>query len=168
MPGFPKKSRHTPHGHIFDNDLVCINCGLKHPFLISNYASVPPDSWIECDNGEDLAQPTKTWKDAERKIARYLGFERRGADFGGVRGGKNDVKDHPWLSIEIKHGKRINYQLIVNAVAQAEAAAESNQTPVAITHREGDLYKDSVVCIRLETFRQWFGGLTSPPDIDSE
>ena len=109
--------------------------------------------------------PTKTWKSIEAKVAAYFGLVRRGADYGDRNGGKNDAKNpdgtesETW-SLEIKHGKRITYQLALDAIRQAERACTGTQEPVAVLHREGEKIADSLVVQRLATFCDYrLGGL---------
>jgi len=99
----------------------------------------------------------KTWKSVERAIAAFFpGAKRRGADFGDAQGGKNDVLAEGW-SIEVKHSKRPTFGLMVDAVAQAEAAMQKPQDiPIAVIHKKGIPYKDSLVIMRLEMFRDFF------------
>jgi hypothetical protein len=87
-----------------------------------------------------------------------FGGKRRGADFGGVRAGKNDVIVDGW-SIECKLLSRPSYQNKLDACRQAENNAESPyDIPVAVIKRKGrgTKNKDALVCMRLETFREWF------------
>lgn len=102
--------------------------------------------------------PTKTWKSVEAKIAAFWGGSRRGADYKKKEGGgKNDVVGAPGWSIEIKHSKRPTFGLMVCAVAQAEANRDSeDEIPIAVIHKEGVQYKDSLVIMRLETFQEFF------------
>jgi hypothetical protein len=97
----------------------------------------------------------KTWKAAERKIASILKGVRRGADFTGEKGGKCDVYKPGW-SIEVKHGKRHTYGMICSAVDQAEDAADKSDIPIAVIHKTGTKYEDSLVVMRLSTFADLF------------
>ena len=56
----------------------------------------------------------------ERLISAVFGLKRRGADYGDKSGGKNDAvqtdgRESEWWSLEIKHGKRITFQLLLDA-----------------------------------------------------
>jgi hypothetical protein len=105
-----------------------------------------------------MTRPTQTWKSVERSIAKWFpGSKRRGSDYRGEGNkGKTDLIFPGW-SIEIKHSKSPKFSLIVSAVNQAETNREDiNDIPVAIIHKEGTLYKDSLVVLRLETFAQIF------------
>ncbi len=99
------------------------------------------------------------WKQFERRIARLFGGKRRGADYGGRSGGKNDcIVDG--FSIECKLNKAPSYGLAVNAALQAEASAVPSEIPIGIVKRKKQLDKDALVVMRLETFMKWFGGGT--------
>lgn len=99
----------------------------------------------------------KTWKAAERKIAAFFpNGRRRGADFRGDHSGKTDIIAPGW-SIEVKQSKRPTFGLMQAAVAQAERNRESpSDIPVAVIHRQGDRYADSLVVMRLEEFAAFF------------
>lgn len=104
-------------------------------------------------------KPPTTWKSVEGKIAAYWGGKRRGADFKKRNGpgGKNDVIDVPGWSIEIKHSKRPTFGLMTEAVDQAIAAKENpDDIPVAVVHKLGDSYEDSLVVMRLSEFEKFF------------
>lgn len=106
---------------------------------------------------------TDTWKSVERAIARFWpGARRRGSDFRGEGGiGKSDIVCPGW-SIEVKHGKTITYGLMVHAVEQSETNKPSpNDIPVAVVHKEGQAYKDSLVIMKLSTFAEFFINNTS-------
>jgi hypothetical protein len=106
-----------------------------------------------------MGKPPTSWKKVEQHVANYWGGKRRGADFKKRTGlgGKNDVVDVPGWSIEVKHSKRPTWSLMVEAVAQAEGAREQpNDIPVAVIHKLGDEYGNSLVIMRLETFAQFF------------
>jgi len=99
----------------------------------------------------------KVWKAAERAIAKFWpGAIRRGSDFRGENSGKSDIVAPGW-SIEVKHGKRHTFGMIRAAINQAETNKEKpDDIPVAVIHKTGDDYKDSLVVMRLETFRDFF------------
>ena len=99
--------------------------------------------------------PPNTWKKFELWCSKYIGGERRGADYGCATGGKNDII-HDWLSVECKYGARITYALIQQALRQAERAANPDQLPIAIVKKKGDSNEDAVVCINIKWFRDWF------------
>ena len=101
-----------------------------------------------------------TWKLVEAKVAARFGLKRRGADYGDRDGGKSDAteldgSESARWSLEVKHGKRHAYQSMLDACRQAEEAAHDGQEPVAVIHRVGERYGDSLVVQRLETFEAW-------------
>jgi hypothetical protein len=98
----------------------------------------------------------KTWKAVERQIARRLGGQRVPIT-GRARGSAPDV-DHPWLSIEVKHRKRLP-QWLLDALDQARAAANDQQLPIAVLHENGRRFSDAIVVMRLADFEDWFGKL---------
>ncbi len=99
-----------------------------------------------------------TWKFAERRIARQLGGQRIPVS---GRAGQPDIR-HPWLSIEVKHRRRLPRWLLT-ALAQAEQAATPGQLPVAILHQHGQRYSEALVVLRLQDFREWFGDEPEAP-----
>lgn len=107
-----------------------------------------------------MPKPPSTWKSIEAKVAAVFGLKRRGADYGDRNGGKTDAtnidgtESERW-ALEVKHGKRITFQIMLDACRQSEAAALDSQEPVAVIHRERDGIMDSLVVQRLETFRDW-------------
>ena len=114
------------------------------------------------------------WKQLERRIAKMFGGVRRGPDFGGKDGGKNDIIVDGW-SIEVKLRSRPSWTVVKEAVAQAEKAAamvcdvtmngsglpeyrnhRGLEIPIAIIKQKYMEDKDAIVAMRLETFRDWF------------
>lgn len=91
----------------------------------------------------------KSWKTCERRIAAELGGSRIPVS-GRDRGDAPDV-DHPSLSIEVKSRKKLPAWLL-DAIAQAEAAASPDQLPVAILHQDRARYSDALVVLRLSQF----------------
>jgi hypothetical protein len=98
----------------------------------------------------------KSWKAWERRVATIFGGRRRGA-YTGLNGqGKTDVIATGW-AIECKLLARAGYQDLLDAARQAEANRECPEDiPVAVVKRKGDLTKDALVVMRLETFQEWF------------
>ncbi len=88
----------------------------------------------------------KSWKTCERRIAAELGGSRIPVS-GRDRGDAPDV-DHPSLSIEVKSRKKLPAWLL-DAIAQAEAAAGPHQLPVAVLHQDRSRYSDALVVLRL-------------------
>lgn len=98
----------------------------------------------------------KAWKAFERRCAKVFGGERRGADYRGFAGGKNDIIVDGW-SIECKLLSRPSYGAMFQAILQAENARESeNDIPIAIVKKKGARDANSLVCMRLEEFEKWF------------
>lgn len=111
-----------------------------------------------------MMSPTKTWKKAELVIANYFGGQRRGADFRRGDTGKNDVILPGW-SIEIKHNKKPSLSLCKNAVNQATKSKENYlDIPVAVIHRAGDPYADSVVVMDFSEFSSLFMNTSTADD----
>ncbi|HEY8489548.1 MAG TPA: hypothetical protein VIO14_01015 [Dehalococcoidia bacterium] len=103
-----------------------------------------------------------TWKHAERRIAALLSG-RRVPVTGRARGDAPDVSA-PGLAVEVKHRAALPAWLLT-ALAQAEAAAEGDQLPVAVLHGAGGRYADALVVVRLRDFARllaawtaWHGG----------
>lgn len=96
----------------------------------------------------------KTWKRAERTVADILGGVRVPIT-GRIRGSAPDI-EHDWLSIEVKHRKRLP-EWIHDAMRQAEASVRGSQLPIAVLHEQGQRFDQSFVVIRLGEFTEWFG-----------
>ena len=104
-------------------------------------------------------KPSTTWKSVELKIARYLGGERRGADFverDGSSTGKDDVTGLPGWAVEIKHDKQAGLWLAKDALAQVDTVygvVQGVAVPVAIIHRGGlRIIEQSVACFTKTTW----------------
>jgi hypothetical protein len=95
-----------------------------------------------------------TWKHAERQIAKWLNGRRVPVS---GRAGQPDIA-HPWLSIEVKHRRRLP-QWLTMALVQAEQAAAPDQLPIAVLHEAGERYGRSLVVLRLDAFEEWFGDI---------
>jgi hypothetical protein len=112
-----------------------------------------------------MPKPPSTWKAVESAIAKYWpGGKRRGADYRARdrAGGKNDVITEGW-SVEIKHSKRPTWGLIVGAVRQARTNRENvDDIPVAVIHKAGTQYGDSLVVMLLSDFKDYF--INNPKD----
>ena len=97
----------------------------------------------------------KAWKAWERTVAKIFGGKRRGAYTGDGKEGKSDIV-HPHYSIECKLLSRSGHAHILDACHQSEDNADSAlHEPIAIVKRKGDAPNDALVCMRLETFREW-------------
>ena len=104
--------------------------------------------------------PDKVWKAAERAIAKFWpGSRRRGPDTTSIDGdnGKSDLICKGW-AVEIKHLKTVYFSSIVGAVEQSEANALPGELPVAVIHKKGMRYEDSLVVMRLKTYSKWHIG----------
>ncbi|GAP05911.1 hypothetical protein ATHL_00752 [Anaerolinea thermolimosa] len=97
-----------------------------------------------------------TWKATERAIARRLGGKRVPIT-GRARGSAPDVA-HTWLSIEVKHRKRLP-RWLADAIDQAVAAAVEGQLPIVILHESGQRHDNDLVLTRLSDFESWFGSI---------
>lgn len=97
-----------------------------------------------------------TWKKAERRVAAILGGQRVPVS-GRSRGNQPDV-EHPRLSIEVKHRASLPAWLL-DALAQAEAAARDGKLPVVVLHESGSRYDEAVCVIRLDDLRRFIGGV---------
>lgn len=102
-----------------------------------------------------MAHPPSTWKKVELQIAKYLGGQRRGADFNErdvKHMGKDDIINIPGWSIEVKHDKDASYGLACSALDQVDkvyGVVHNETLPVAIIHKGGHLIiEQSVVCMR--------------------
>lgn len=89
---------------------------------------------------------SKTWKSAERTVARLLGGERVPIT-GRARGSAPDVA-HDVLSIEVKHWKKFP-DWLKDAMNQAEESQKNGQIPAVILHEKGMKYEDCYTVIRL-------------------
>lgn len=95
----------------------------------------------------------KSWKAFERRIGLVFGCKRRGADYGDADGGKDDLT-HEHYSVECKLLGKPTFQQLLDACKQSEGAARGRE-PIAIVKRKRDLDEDSLVIMRLATFREW-------------
>jgi hypothetical protein len=107
-----------------------------------------------------VPKPPGTWKQFERDVCMVFGLKRRGADYGDKDGGKTDAvnidgtESHIW-AVECKFGKRLSYKPLLDACRQVEAAARDGQEPIVVAKMTGERFADSLVVMRLETFREW-------------
>lgn len=95
----------------------------------------------------------KSWKAFERRIAKAVNGQRRGADFRNrERGGGKDDIVHDHLSIEVKLLKNVSYCNLLDAAKQAERNAEDGKLPIAIIKKKNARDADALVVMRLERF----------------
>lgn len=105
-----------------------------------------------------MPRPPASWKAFELRIAKCLGGKRRGAYVSDGKRGKSDIIKDGW-SIECKFLGRPAYQQMKDACLQAERNAENElDIPIAIVKKKGERDKDSLVIMRLETFKEHFVG----------
>lgn len=97
----------------------------------------------------------KSWKAAEKGVARALGGERVSNKFLGL-----DVTDVVCgiFAVEVKERKAIPAWLI-NAMCQSERNAKGGRTPLVALHRLGDRYDDALIVMRLHDFVDLHGEL---------
>ena len=105
--------------------------------------------------------PDKGWKQYERRIAKRFGLKRRGADFRGPGGGKDDAVALPGepesvYSLEMTLQKVLSYIQLLAKCYQAEANASSGKVPLVIAKQARQRDRDSLVVMRLETFEEFF------------
>ena len=98
----------------------------------------------------------KPWKATERAVAGLLQGQRVPVT-GRQRGSAPDI-DHRWLSIEVKHRKKLPAWLH-DAMNQAEASNTGEQLPVVVLHESGKRHVENFVVVRLGDFVDWFGDL---------
>jgi len=91
----------------------------------------------------------KSWKAAERGIARALGGERVSNRFMGL-----DVTDVVCgvFSVEVKERKALPAWLL-SAMCQSERNAKGGRTPLVALHQLGARYDDALIVMRLHDFR---------------
>lgn len=101
----------------------------------------------------------KSWKAFERRIAKLFGCKRRGPDFGGIDGGKDDLT-HAHYAVECKLLSVVQWNDMVKACVQAECAAydafgQNSREPIAIIKKKFDDDENALVVQRLSTFKAW-------------
>jgi len=94
----------------------------------------------------------KTWKAAERAIARVLAGVRVGPT-----GEATPDVESDWLSVEVKTRKRLPDWLL-EAMQQAHANRRGDRLAVVILHQVGARHDDDLVLLRLADFRDHFVG----------
>ncbi len=92
--------------------------------------------------------PDKSWKALERWVAEYLGGQRVWQEL-------QDVS-HPVYSIECKMRKQLPHWL-QDAVQQSITNAPPKKLPIVVLHEKGQPRGKSLVVIRLDLFREWYG-----------
>ena len=99
----------------------------------------------------------KAWKSFERWVCKIFGGKRRGPDFRGEGGGKNDCVDTPGWSIECKLLKAPGFMAMLEAALQAEAAVTGDEIPVAVIGKAREPRRNALVVMRVGQFVDWFG-----------
>ncbi len=87
-----------------------------------------------------MPRPPKTWKAAERAVARLLGGRR-------CRFEAQDVDAGPW-AVEVKHGRQIPRTLL-KWWGQAEHNTAQGKRPLLVLHAHRADYADSLAIVRL-------------------
>jgi len=105
----------------------------------------------------------RTWKAAERRVARALHGRRLGpgADRADVRAGAGD-----WLCCEVKTRRALPAWL-QDGLGQARHYATAEQLPLLVLHQTGARYGEAIICLTLADFRAWFGDLPGDPGDDA-
>jgi hypothetical protein len=103
---------------------------------------------------EEAYMPDKTWKQAERAIAKRLSGRRVGCT---GQATADVVSD--WLSVEVKTRKRLP-SWIRAALGQANLDA-GDKLPLVILHEMGQRHDNDLVVLRLKDFEDWFGKVAS-------
>jgi hypothetical protein len=105
-----------------------------------------------------VSKPPTTWKGWERRVAKLFGGVRRGADYGGYSGGKNDVILSGY-SIEVKLLSSPHWGDLVSAVAQAQAAKEhEDDIPLVVIKKLGSPDTSALVIMSVGDFVDNFVG----------
>jgi hypothetical protein len=99
--------------------------------------------------------PDKSWKAAERAVARLLGGERIAVS-GRARSYATDAS-HPRLSLEVKH-RQTGPAWIEDALARAESSSTDGKLAVAVLHGNGARYGKSLCVLRLEDLAELLQG----------
>ena len=94
----------------------------------------------------------KVWKQTERAVARRLNGRRQGATGKATA----DVVSG-WLSVEVKHRKRLP-EWLKTALDQARTGA-GERLPIVVLHEAGLRHADDLVLMRLADFQEWFGSV---------
>ena len=79
-----------------------------------------------------MPQHTSTWKNAEKKAAEII----KGKRVNGARGEGIEDVEHPYFSIEVKHGKCVP-KFVTDAYHQAKRNAPAGKVPVVVLHPHG-------------------------------
>lgn len=92
------------------------------------------------------------YKAYERRVCRAFGGNRRGADYGGKDGGKNDCKC-VGFSVEIKCWSKPTFKAIEEDIRKAgERKQVKSDIPVSVMKRKGDPDANAIVSISYVVF----------------
>jgi hypothetical protein len=97
-----------------------------------------------------VPKPPSTWKGIERFVAKYLGGER-------THWAREDARARGF-SIEVKHGKQIS-KFVERAYRQATTNCVGDLVPLLVLHWLGTRRDHSLVCLRLDHFREILDGV---------
>lgn len=92
----------------------------------------------------------KTWKAAERAVARRLAGRRVGCT---GQATADVLTEH--FSVEVKTRRRLP-ALLREGMAQATANAAPATVPLLVLHEVGCKHADDLVVMRLEDFEEWY------------
>ena len=93
--------------------------------------------------------PNKTWKSAERRIARMFGSERNPLSGIGSRHTASDSL-HPRYFIETKMRKKIPFKAVF--AEAVKLAKKEGKIPMLVAHETGNKYEDDLIFMRLGDF----------------
>lgn len=94
--------------------------------------------------------PDKTWKAVERRIARDFGTERAGP-----QGKAGPDIDAGWIQIEAKHMARVEWNKIMEGMAQVMGSGRAEALKAVAVHKKGDSHYYLV--IRDDEMLAWTG-----------
>lgn len=94
--------------------------------------------------------PEKRWKSEEKRIARFLGLDRRTA-----LGRAGVDAEGKWLVVEVKDRQRQPGWLHL-AVSKAKVQAGEGRLGIVVLTGPTELH--DLVVLELRDFRDWFGG----------
>lgn len=98
-----------------------------------------------------MRQHKRTWQRHEQRIAEALSTQRNGNTGAATADVVTD-----WLAVECKSWRSLPAK-VTAAMEQAEAAASSEQLPIAVLHQVGQRSQHDLVVMRWGDFLNWFG-----------
>src|SRR5262245_26925943 len=96
-----------------------------------------------------------TWKNFERRVARELGGQRRGAYVSNNEGSLNDIINERY-SIQCKISSQPSYTTIRKAIDESRMQAKPEQAPLAVVGKLGDNIDDAIVAMKMVDFLKFF------------